>query len=253
MNTGIQDAYNLAWKLALVLQNKAHSMLLDTYEEERRPIGEQLLRDTETNSAVTLGANPMTRFIRDHFLMPLTRLPALQQKATKRGAQLDIHYRASRLSHSSRSSGEKQGAYGLHFAPQAGDRAPDGAPLYTIDHNVTSLFQEMRGTTWHLLLFGGIAQANPHRLIELTQQVENYLGKSASEIQPLLIINGQQPLAERNWSGTVLFDPEGLLHQRYKAKKQTLYLVRPDGYIGFRSQSITQENLFSYLESIFQA
>src|SRR6267142_2415279 len=47
MNTGLQDAYNLAWKLALVISGKADAALLDTYEDERLPVAHQLLATTD--------------------------------------------------------------------------------------------------------------------------------------------------------------------------------------------------------------
>jgi 2-polyprenyl-6-methoxyphenol hydroxylase and related FAD-dependent oxidoreductases len=47
MNTGLQDAYNLAWKLALVIKEKAKGSLLDTYTEERITIARKLVRSTD--------------------------------------------------------------------------------------------------------------------------------------------------------------------------------------------------------------
>ena len=47
MNTGLQDAYNLAWKLALVVQGRADAALLDTYEQERIPVAQRLLETTD--------------------------------------------------------------------------------------------------------------------------------------------------------------------------------------------------------------
>src|SRR5205823_8439055 len=51
MNTGIQDAYNLAWKLALVLQGAAPDSLLDSYEAVRRPVGDDVVARTRAASA----------------------------------------------------------------------------------------------------------------------------------------------------------------------------------------------------------
>jgi 2-polyprenyl-6-methoxyphenol hydroxylase-like FAD-dependent oxidoreductase len=48
MNTGLQDAANLAWKLALVLKGHAPGRLLDTYDSERRPVGQKILNYTDT-------------------------------------------------------------------------------------------------------------------------------------------------------------------------------------------------------------
>ena len=47
MNTGLQDAYNLAWKLALVIKGRADAALLDSYEQERMPVAQRLLRTTD--------------------------------------------------------------------------------------------------------------------------------------------------------------------------------------------------------------
>ena len=47
MNTGLQDAYNLGWKLALVVKGQADAALLDSYEQERQPVAQRLLRTTD--------------------------------------------------------------------------------------------------------------------------------------------------------------------------------------------------------------
>lgn len=66
MNTGIQDAYNLAWKLALVVHGIAEEPMLDSYHAERHPIGEQLLKTTDRFFTALAGQNPAARFIRTH-------------------------------------------------------------------------------------------------------------------------------------------------------------------------------------------
>ena len=51
--------------------------------------------------------------------------------------------------------------------------------------------------------------------------------------------------------GDILLDPSGELHHRYGARNACLYVVRPDGYIGFRSQPPDAEALTSYFTQIF--
>ena len=56
MNTGLQDAFNLGWKLALVCRGEARAGLLDTYEAERRPVAERVVSsgaDVESAHALT--------------------------------------------------------------------------------------------------------------------------------------------------------------------------------------------------------
>jgi 2-polyprenyl-6-methoxyphenol hydroxylase-like FAD-dependent oxidoreductase len=83
MNTGIQDAYNLAWKLALVLDGAAPEALLDSYEAERRPVGADVVARTRAASE-TYGKEPggkpddgLAAFLSRVFLTPgaASRLP----------------------------------------------------------------------------------------------------------------------------------------------------------------------------------
>ncbi|GFZ89347.1 FAD-dependent oxidoreductase [Dyella caseinilytica] len=125
MNTGLQDAYNLGWKLAAVIRG-ADAALLDSYEEERLPVAASVLG---------LSSKLLERAVNAKHLVP------------KRGAetfQLDIHYRDSRL------------AQELRASPGqicAGDRAPDAPGLRKGDQ-VCRLFDLFRGTHFTVLAFG---------------------------------------------------------------------------------------------------
>ncbi|MFG2292289.1 FAD-dependent oxidoreductase [Streptomyces sp. NPDC048603] len=116
LNTSVQDAYNLGWKLAAVLRGAAHASLLDSYEEERLPV-----------AADMLGLS--TRIHRGE---------ARRGEATR---QLGIGYRGSALAVETRTGLPEE-------ALQAGDRAPDGT------RGGVRLFDEFRGTHWTLLTVG---------------------------------------------------------------------------------------------------
>src|SRR3989442_1803160 len=64
MNTGLQDAYNLAWKLALVVSGKADTALLDTYEAERIPVAHRLLRTTDRLFVLAVSDSPVSALVR---------------------------------------------------------------------------------------------------------------------------------------------------------------------------------------------
>ncbi|WP_207101116.1 FAD-dependent oxidoreductase [Paracoccus shandongensis] len=131
LNTGVQDACNLGWKLAAALRG-ADDELLDTYEAERRPVAEAML-------------GLSTRLLDDQ-----------KQGNTHRGRevrQLDIGYRASPLS---RQLAPRRGTL------QAGDRAPD-APVRGAAGQPTRLFQLFKGTHWTLLMDGAGTEEPPHR------------------------------------------------------------------------------------------
>ncbi|MET7619896.1 FAD-dependent monooxygenase [Streptomyces sp. NPDC005408] len=121
MNTGIQDALNLGWKLALVCQDSAPAALLDTYESERAPVGRNVLRFTDRAFTIATSRNPLLRMARTQVaprLAPLVlRLPALRGAAFRTLSQLAIHYR--------RSPATTEGSHPPRRGPRAGDRLPD--------------------------------------------------------------------------------------------------------------------------------
>ena len=111
------------------------------------------------------------------------------------------------------------------------------------------LFQRLRGTTHHVLLFAGAhASAEAHQ--QLQALADATMRAHAGRIETHLIVPHELPedLAAK---GEILLDPRGELHHRYGARSACLYVVRPDGYIGFRSQPPDAEALRSYLTRIF--
>ncbi len=128
MNTGIQDAYNLAWKLALTVQGVAAPGLLESYDAERRPIGEEVVGRTVRDARAGIGADendPATVILRE--------------------AQLLVGYPESPLS-----AEDVAGAKG----PRPGERAPDARGL-TRDAvaGPLRLFELLRGADPVLLLY----------------------------------------------------------------------------------------------------
>jgi len=262
MNTGIQDAFNLAWKLALVVQGEASARLLDTYEEERLPVARRVLAQTDTNTRVLLSDNPIMRFLREHVLT----LDRVQAYAARRSSQLFVNYRSSSLSRShggtriakstgmaipwARASGKAGLKDLLRFrgGPRAGDRAPDGPSIRAASREKTSLFREFRGTGFSLLLFGGTVRTETGnaRLSEIARRVE---GLPGNPVKTHLIVGADSAPEGLAREGSVLLDGSGSLHELYGASTESLYLIRPDGYVGFRSQPAEVEPLIEYLRS----
>ena len=130
MNTGIQDACNLAWKLALVASGRGRPELLDSYQAERHPVGEKLLAATTGFTRVVLWRNPVAEAVRDRAASILTAFDAVQDRIRMAGSELGIHYRGSpivREDHAASLGGMWEGW--LHRGLRAGDRAPDGTAL----------------------------------------------------------------------------------------------------------------------------
>jgi 2-polyprenyl-6-methoxyphenol hydroxylase-like FAD-dependent oxidoreductase len=167
MNTGLQDAYNLAWKLARVVQGKADARLLDSYEEERMPIAQRLLRTTDRGFKIIVSDSPLAGLFRTKILARIAafamRRKRVQQLAFRTVSQTGIEYRKSPLSVSLDALPES--------APQAGDRFP-WLKLKCADGGaVEDLFETLDDTHFQLLVFGQTLPAENLRGVDDTLQI----------------------------------------------------------------------------------
>ena len=150
MNTGLQDAYNLGWKLALVAHDGAAESLLDTYELERIPVAEKLLRTTDQVFSVVVSDRRLSALFRTQVQ---TRLLALAMKFSRVRAlafrvvsQIGIHYRGSPLSPGQR--GWPKGA------PQPGDRFPWLRLRFAAGSADEDLYERLDDGQFNLVLYG---------------------------------------------------------------------------------------------------
>jgi hypothetical protein len=265
MNTGIQDACNLAWKLALVVAGHARDELLDSYDAERRPIAAATIQNTDVATRVVTLRNPVAREVRNRLAGLLHAIEAVQHRMLRTATQIALHYRKSpivredRLAvvHASvtedRSTEAPTLGDWLDFgaAAKAGDRAPDCVLGETRPSRLHELLAEA-GTRHTLLLFDGSAAtaAGYRTLASIARVVRERWGAKGLVDVHVVVPRAARP-RELEWDGSVILDPEGVLHHRYGAGAECLYLIRPDGYVGYRSQPANEARLVSYLESIF--
>jgi 2-polyprenyl-6-methoxyphenol hydroxylase-like FAD-dependent oxidoreductase len=222
MNTGIQDAWNLAWKLAWVTGGTALPTLLDTYETERRPVGRDVLRLTDRAFRIATSTNPLVGLIRTRLAPRLMRLalatPATRARAFRGLSQLTINYRTSPFSHHGHSR--------LRRGPQPGDRLPD-API-SIDNRATTLHRALDPSHLHLLTTG--TPPDPHHPIHRIPHIRTHH-----------LTN--QPAAH------ALVDTTGQAHQRLglQPDQTTRHLIRPDGHIAYRAAGDDLDGLLQHL------
>ena len=131
MLTGIGDAENLAFKLALVLRGLAGDPFVDTYEAERRPLAAGVLRGTSAVTRVNVAGNPVGRFLRDRVAPRIFGLAPVQRWTTYTASQLWVSYRKGPLG-------------GRGPKPRQGDRIADVACARS-DGSATRLHRELGG------------------------------------------------------------------------------------------------------------
>src|ERR1039457_2232229 len=95
MNTGIQDAYNLAWKLAMVVRGSAPDSLLDSYTAEREPVSRSVLALTANLTAVATLRHPVSQKIRNRLIPILASFDVIENRLVERLAEIGINYRGS--------------------------------------------------------------------------------------------------------------------------------------------------------------
>ena len=133
--TGIQDAANLAWKLAACLRMGAPDELLDTYDEERKPIAREVLQRTSAVSSVLFALNPFARLFRQRLLAPILRRRYIQRRLAVKLSQLEMNYRGRTLS-------TDFGGMLSGTPIRSGDRAPD--VVFIKNGERVTLFQLLR-------------------------------------------------------------------------------------------------------------
>ncbi len=205
MNTGIQDAANLAWKIAAVARG-ADDKLLDSYEEERGEVGKALLKFTKRGLKLATASSTVVEYLRD-LLIPLISKPRVVQEALVGFiSETAIEYRSSSI----------VADYGGDGELEAGDRLPD-LEIVTSGQPTTLLRDWTDGKHLAVLLN---ATESDRREISIRLRRTTVVSLQDNEL-----------------------DKEG---RRSLGTEKALFVVRPDGYIGFRGPLSKSTELDDY-------
>lgn len=234
MNTGIQDAWNLGWKLALVTRGVANPILLDSYEAERWPVGRFLLRYTDRAFSIftrAMSAGRVVTWLRSFIIariMPwLLGSKFLRRSAFRFLSELGIHYR--------RTPTILEGSPRLGGPARAGDRLPNGQ--MELDGKMIWLHEELLGAHLSLLLCGGPETWDASELAKLQKY-----GGAWLQIRHL---------SDRPLPG-VLCDRQGVL-RALSTRPGLALLVRPDGYVALRALTPDLAIVSLYLSRWYQS
>jgi 2-polyprenyl-6-methoxyphenol hydroxylase-like FAD-dependent oxidoreductase len=221
MNTGIQDAFNLAWKLALVVRGAAGRDLLESYEAERMPVARSVVNLTDRMTRVATAQHTAAQHLRDWLVPLLTGIPFVKETMAERMAEVSIDYRGSGWV-------ENHGLGPVH----AGDRAPDAVLYDRAERIERRVFDLLKTPGFVLLVFEGDGvrggAALPAELPGRTYRV-TYPGQAAEP----------GTLEDRDCQARTVYGvgEDGLL-----------VLIRPDGYVGYKG--VNEAALSGYFERI---
>ena len=211
LNTGIMDAHNLAWKLALVASGRAADAVLDSYGTERRPVADDVLKLTHTLVRYGTMSHPIKRKARDTIIPALARSPSIQRRAARRLTQVYVTYPPGPLA---RPDSQRS-------ASRPGQRIPD--TTVHLAGRATTLYNVLRNGR-HILIVPPAGLANVLRRVVLPSW--------CSDID---VVTGNG--APAPWSATRGTVP--------------VILVRPDGHVAVRAALGDLRPVIDYLRDLF--
>ena len=233
MNSGLQDAFNLAWKLALVCQGHSTPALLDSYESERRPVAQMITASGEAFERAQDITDAAERLARDESLRALFADPTSRHHESIAEAELDIDYAGSPIVMGDR-----------HEALAPGQRLPDTIEVGHPSGKVGWLHELAHRAGHTALLIGGMS-APVDRLTQLESGL--HAGSARSLIEASIV------LTARTDDGQLCARLTPTAADQLGIGKITLLVIRPDGHIGLRADRDHLEALAAYQARLVSA
>jgi len=210
MNTGITDAHNLGWKLALVASGRAPAQLLDSYGRERAPVAAQVLGLTHALVRFGTMTHPVQRALRDAVVPAAFAVGPVHRRAVRRWTQVNVAYPASSLIRPGPGRGPLR----------PGERAPDFE--VRTREGTSRLFTVLRRGR-HVIVVAG---ADPGRALA---------GPALDPYRDLFEVVTRAPGDARAWPG---------------GRAGSVVLVRPDGYVAARGRPGRLPRVLDYLQEL---
>jgi 2-polyprenyl-6-methoxyphenol hydroxylase-like FAD-dependent oxidoreductase len=246
MNTGMQDAFNLGWKLKQLTSGRGDPELIaESYFEERHPVAEKVVRTTSRLLHFGLMSQPALRMAKKVVLPIVSELHQFQQRAAFSLSGLGITYpTGSLIEKDSRAFGHPH-----HQTLIPGSLARDAE--IRKEGSPASLWRELLHPAHSLILFSG--GSSSVKVADLIAATRNEVGDA--EVRVLVIWQGatDPPASIASNQATLLLDPDGVAHSRYGARALSWYLIRPDQYIAARGTESEIPVLREYLQKAFSA
>lgn len=229
MNTGIQDAFNLAWKLALVIKHHAKAEILDTYQAERYPLADNMVELNETFTKMALYNDDFLSKLNEYRKLIANDASHITTTIANKVTQLDIQYKDSALvdSHSD---------LDVH-AKAPGTRAPNvNLP------NHRTLLDSLKNGKHLILIFSGENPSTDD--LSNMESINNSLNHHLAQFAESKIISSITLASNSD----VIFDENQTIHRLYHLNHPAIYIIRPDSYIAHASKSISTDPIEAFFK-----
>ena len=213
LNTGVQDAFNLAWKLAAVIKGWAPAHLLDSYEAERHAIGKRVLKASDVLLRTLLIRRPLGRWLRDRIVRALVKTGSINRFLVLNLSAIGFRYRTG--------TGKRAG----QRLPDMTFRGPARAPERTYE-----LLRDSLGYT--LFLF-----VSPKQARQLARNIQAIIALGSPLLRVHVVLSSGLP---ESYDFGVPFHVDfcGDWHTLIGNDAPRAILVRPDAYIAFDQRGL---------------
>jgi len=236
LNTGIQDIYNLVWKIALVQKGQSHVDLLNSYNDERHPVGKDVISKTNMMTKMILIKNDILINMRNFSFKFLANISSIKNAIAYELAELKISYAKSFIVHH----------FGEKIKFNAGEFIPDFNLRPVHGDRECSMLEITEGTKHHLFFFIGKENVSPTKV----QELAHTLGKQYEKVMVVHLIMTDNVMD----SGGIVhrwIDVSHNVHNKYSINKTSVLLIRPDKYIGLTQTPLNNDELLDYFSGIF--
>jgi 3-(3-hydroxy-phenyl)propionate hydroxylase len=220
-NSGVQDAENLAWKLAMVLEGKATDALLDTYASEREFAADENIRNSTRSTDFITPKSPVSRVFRDAVLKLARHHPFARQLTNSGRLSVPAVLRDSPLNTADSDSFD---------GPMVPGASCVDAPVHAAGQPAW-LLQQLGQQ------FTGVLFCGEQGIDQTTQAALDALRSSPIPLKLVVVTRGDAQVAAAS-GANVLHDVDGLAAARYDAKPGTFYLIRPDQHVCARQRQL---------------
>ncbi|KAJ7879263.1 pentachlorophenol 4-monooxygenase [Mycena olivaceomarginata] len=223
LNSGAQDSFNLAWKLALVARSQAPMTLLNSYNNERLPVIAEMLQQS---------TGLLDRTVRES---SIAGGPLLMFGINYRWSPIVVDEQDGDENDTTTSEAPKD-PYGMHTRGlKAGDHAPDASELGNIPGGSVGLFSDVFDFSCHtVLVFSGAVDLGQRDA--LLVQLAHYQGLvRCAAVVPAGVCTSGADIARIGTGIMILEDTKGHAHAGYHSRldgRCDIVVVRPDGIIG---------------------
>ncbi len=225
MNTGVQDAFNLGWKLGLILRKGGNpEALLDSYHDERSPVARQVIAEASLRTRIGLLTKGPLANLRNLGALALGHSERFIKKFAVNFSGIAISYGKSPALGKGEFWDEDWQSHGFSVGQRMRDARveSDELPVYLLSEVLAS-------TKYTLILFSGLRPN--YRDADLVESIRQSAAGFSSLVGTLAIWRGDHS-PDESW----LLDPDASAHKKFGAGNSSAYLIRPDGYVAERSQ-----------------